>query len=704
MILGDGSSTSNENGLFLGRFIVELGEHSARIQPVARLRDGCWEGLQDVEREFPPEGKAFAPHLIRRQEDDYWVFRSEPNQQSGKDRCLVLDPAAAIPIIDATDLEFEPARQMLFTYGVPLPRGRREMRTAVVALKGGLFCSLQFELSDAGVWKAVPPRDRVELRKGAARWATGFTLEGFHYLPGRSIPVAPIEQTLDWCDEGAFVESVLRRIRKFGLDLAEAKFAVPAKESIQYIARALRGAEILPGDLADPESDLERIRAQWPLLAERFAAAEALRDVILESAVGKEVLKAEADRVRAEETERLGREIRAAVEAEVRVTLESTIRRRDEIEREMEALRRREEELRGIVEGLTLEGERAKALRDGYIGEVEAALSELRRALESAGPGESAYARAFAERMERRLAIAGSAIDLMATAAPPWSLAVAGNEALEASREDLGTRLAAGAKAFGVDAGDLGIVDQFARGGEIVLLTGPRAESTLAAYAASVGGGELRTMVLDPSVIGLDDLWRVAGNSTPTPFANAWTAAVARPNYAVLVCLRNLDSSPFQLWLSALYRVLRSRTRPPNLLVIAMTSGVLENRANEHPLREQLRRWLVALRPGVHGDGALSVMVSLLESGYSNTVLRDGFGIPANWNPPSELFSLLPDSGTDPEIVERALRLAAVAENPARLPDLIEPWLRFVAKGSVEGLPKCLRDGDQDTRQLEFQR
>ena len=148
-------------------------------------------------------------------------------------------------------------------------------------------------------------------------------------------------------------------------------------------------------------------------------------------------------------------------------------------------------------------------------------------------------------------------------------------------------RLDAEADRWGMDATDLIVFDALLRAGELVVLVDQQDRFLLEAYARSVSGGRLRKLVVDPSMIGLDDLWRQAGSGAPTSFAKAWTAACAHPDQTVLLAIESLNVAPLGFWLPVLSAELHGPARPRNLLVTGTLafSGSSVNQENLTALR-----------------------------------------------------------------------------------------------------------------------
>lgn len=692
-------STAIAEEIYLGKIIY--GNHLARLEPIAEVVDGRWIAMRDKEGKFPPEGKVFATSWSYG-DHGCFVFSRRPNQlpkKEKRDEFLVDQVAPAIPIVDMSGLTLEEARHRLFESGFSLPVASVG-HPVVVLLRDHLFCTVECRQGDAGVWKAVPVREHTDLFAAPEGWQHSMQIDGFRYVPHRAVPASEPVKRVNWCSDAEFVALILNKFRKYALE--EGKYAGFSKDSIQYIARALERGELLSTDSEDIELNLERLKSQWPRLEARFAASQDMRAAILDSDVAKEAIETAVSAARAEETTRLRVEIEGQVRAELQELLAESYREKDALLEELEQLSTSKGEIQKSVSELEEKCNHARLSLESLTAEIHREIRQLSSALETVSPAELPAARSLAERLEAAMARRDISASLLSSSTPPWSM-TSGKETSDCvSLSEFKARLEEEGKTYGVAPADLFAVDTFVRAGELVLLTGAHADRTLTAYARSASAGSAFSMALDPTIVGLEDIWRIVGSQAPTAFAHAWGFAKTNPDRAVVLCFRSFDSAPVHLWLSAFSSVLHSSLRPANLLVFAIPIGVRTDLELEYPFREDVERWLVPIQPGPHPDGSLVVLNSMDERSSATSLKwelpAEGGGIPA------PLVRALSNDGADAETVLRASRLAAATADEDWNEGLLPSWLRFRCSGKADDLLGCLREGHLALDKLNYQR
>lgn len=651
------------NGIFQGKVQYATSTY-CRLLPLAKLEGKTWKAIANPEEQFPSEGRLFcldsAP--ANAPKDSVWSFsaRRNPRQGHGPDEFLAEDLEPAIPIVDLSSLSLESARRQLFEVGVKLPPLAVGMGCVLFT---GELCA-KFRLvreASSGLFRATPSIELIPLYRAFPAWKTSITIDGIRYLPRGESMSSQVVQRVDWSSDADFVEHVLKRFRRLGQRFADTEYELPAKHAVAFVARALRESGVLPDGEEDFAQINERLRAQWPLIQTRLADAYEFRELILGSKPAKQII----DRATARAVANLSDNLRAELEPEIRRELESefdTLRRDrdrvldeiDEVRKELQSLRSERDEVERLCAGAR------KALKsiNATLGEE---MANIRESLRDLSAPELPFARAVVARLEAAMGACTNeeSVSLLPSALPPWGVPARAKVSpmRRVTPSELGERLNAEAEAHGIDATDLVALDAFARAGEIVLLLGDSAERALWAYARCVSGGVLRTMSLDPSCIGLDDLWRTPGDHLPTAFAHAWMEARAEPDITVLVCLRGLDATPFQLWLMALESILRSPERPPNLLIVATAACAPDRSEVKHPFCKELRKRLIPLIPAstreacfralraIEGEPSILANGSAFDDSLSRDLLTTVAGV----------------EGVNPENVSRTLRLATAA-------------------------------------------
>lgn len=651
------------NCIFQGKVQYATATH-CRLLPLAQLEGKTWKAIANPEEQFPSAGRLFCidSALANAPKDSVWTFsaRRNPRQGHGPDEFLAEDLEPAIPIVDLSSLPLESARRELFEVGVELPPLALGM--ACVLFAGELFAKIRL-VRDAisGLSRATPSTELVSLCRASPAWKTSTAIDGSRYLPRGESMSSQVVRRMDWSSDADFVEHVLNRFRRLGQRFADTEYELPAKNAVAFVARALRES----GALLDRNEDFaqinERLRAQWPLIQERLANADAFRDLILESKPAQRIINLATKQAVVNVSANLRTELEPVVRGGLESELADLQRDRDHLLDEIEEVRKELVSLRSErdeVEGLCAGARKALKSLNATLGEEMVGIRDSLRDLSSP---ELPFARAVVARLEAAMGACSNEepVPLLPSALPPWG--VPGRARVSPTRRvplpQLGARLNAEAEAHGIDTSDLVALDAFARAGEMVLLLGDAAERALLAYARCVSGGVLRTMSLDPSCIGLDDLWRTPGDHLPTAFAHAWIEARAIPDVTVLLCLRGLDAAPFQLWLAALEGTLRSAVRPPNLLIMATAACVPDQSESKHPFVNELRKRLIPLQPGSTSDACFRALQpidgepSVLVNG---SVFDDSLG--------REFLTIVAGAkATDPTNVSRALRLTTAA-------------------------------------------
>jgi len=684
------------SGLYLGRMEYANGDW-ARIRPLARLDSGVWTSIRDTLQEFPDEGLAFVPPSIglgHAKEGSFWTFLKERNVRAvpGKDQFVVADVERAMPLIDMSSQTLEETRVQLFEQGIQLPKEYGER--AVVAVGASQYCSLAFEPTGGALRRAVPSAETVPLIGLPPAWLRSGAVEGQRFLPLSRLPELPTVRRVNWCDDSEFVERIFSRARKHFTQFGS-KDGLPGKEALQRIARALEQGEVFFGNGDDVEFEMERLKSQWPKLVDRFQSLEGVTAFLLDSELAKErIEEARQDAARKEESR-----LRPILEAQVRESLSKDIDAANE---------RRENVLAAVREAqarLDLSREEMTRLQEAHDElsskaeetrrQVRAYSNNLRHQLQQLSPREVPFARAFLERIEGLFE--ESHPHRLPTSVPPWTSPIRNDEPQTLTLEELPESLQNRAESCGLSS--LAEIDAFARAGEVVLLVGRCVEQALEAYANTVCAGRMWTLALDPSFIGLDDLWATAPERSPTGLAMAWSHAEAHPDEAVLVCLRAIDASPLHLWLPPLATALRSRGRPRNLLVVATSIG-REQEASEYPNHESLLEWLVPVRPNTVPNGSLRALAGLTNSNAERSALKFSKDMPGSLQLTADQAVALSRLAGDS--VTRAARLALATNHANGTGGLFLDWVAALEQPQAT-VPRHTWSGTDELKSLRHQ-
>lgn len=738
------SKVEMQNTMWLGE-LTKYDHSYCQLDPLAELVEGKWIGIDAPKTRFPTRGK------IRVNKSDLgknrpsvgslWVFGCVASSIKIDQWCADF-PIRAQPVIDLSNISLAEARHRLFDLGIQLPD--HQSRTVTVLLKKDAYCTLHFEPRDS-LWVARTSERLIEIRQAQPSWLQSLHVKGSLFLPMREKPEGEVVRLLDWSTNGEFLAKVVARYRS----AVTSYFALMEKSNetpVHKLERALTEGKF--GVNADAiEALVDRLRAEWPETSRSLQAVETMSELLLQSDPGKRLLDDVVNRrkqaLEAEIEKRLQIDIEyrllplqaelgdicKTIDAkknkliEVQHSLEKLKHEKDMLDTESrkvnadleavrmclqtvsddlaESLEKRAEAVAGLVDA-----EKREAALLAGISDIKALIVDFaertRREMEMTGAhGESALG-AFAKRLEELFHNAGNPVaPLLPSVTPPWwSKPVAALCCI--SSAELPVRLTEEAEAHGILTQDLVWIDGFVRAGEIVLLLGDHAEFALSAYARAVSSGEVRSHALDPSAIGLDDLWRVPSTGRPTAFALAWHQARVSPEKTVLLCLRDLDAAPFRLWLSSLHAILQSPDRPRNLLIFATAVAPLGGE-EEFLGAEQLRHYLVALKPG-----------SCPRSGQADIVFDKSMPdvtrlVNSDWSGPelsgSTLFALS-KRGNEARVVRRAIRLCLVmSENDSTQSEVFGlAWAGYLLDSRTDGLPPALSTGHDQLKMLHVQR
>jgi hypothetical protein len=685
-----------EDELFLGK-VLKNEMTWARMEPLAVRHGGRWIAIEDTAQMFPTEGKVFSKRpLLNAPLNSLWTFKRRTNERrEGADLLLAEDIVRATPLLDLSAMSIEQARQRLFGQGVDL-KIEGNSSTAVVLLSDDMFCEITLSRSADGLWKASPVFRNVSLREAPQTWNDLRSFEGLQVLPAQSIPLAPIVESVNWCSDQDFVERVIERFRKFAQHIGDTSHARPSKESVKYIARALQQADLMPGDENDVELNLERLEAQWPILEARFEASESLSALLLGLKANKDKISAAAESAAQHAMEAARPEFERKVREEIEVTLAQMFSRRDELFQEVDILERR----RALVaqELTELEKQCAEGREERQIlsDNLRNVARDLRAGNAHGSHQEQAAFKLVAERIEGALGNSGyRGPGLIPSPVPSWGLPAMEVGTRDICRDALPVRFAEEAELHAVEKDALRLIDVFSRAGELVLICGNQAELALRAFTRCVTGGAYRTMALDPSIIGLDDLWRAPGTQAPTVFANAWHTAASEPDSLHIVCLRNLDAAPFRLWLASLQAVLCSNSRPKNLLIVATTTAREEAHSADVASGHYVGEYLVPVCPGVHEQGSTSVFGSIVPPLMPPSRVRLSLEDGAVDSTANGWLSRISSMKAGPRSLSRLARLqdALTGTDAEAMTEGLNEWGRFVCMSDRARLPSCLKDG-----------
>ncbi len=547
--------------LYIGRCAYESKPHT-RVDPVAVLEGSAWRVYADWRAALPEEGKVFSPRSLGFTTRELFAFNVQPNERpstiaKAPDRFVVVSPRRLEQVLDFRGSSTERARRALVEEG--LEKIGPGMTCIVVALPGKRCVVLNMvRNTHLGRYFAESPGlEGIAVYDFNDSVFTGDPIEGMRFaIPGITVG-APLGK-LDWRPDSEFMESVLKRLHR----LSKSSDPFPStRAQISPIIAYLTRAELWPAAGEDLGLLKERISALAAGLKLNIETAAELVELVCKLTPVDKLLADEIQRRRQELETSFRGELEVRIRKELVAELSAATATRDALLAEasdmtasLETRRQEKQNLENASVALQ------ETLRDEVV--------ELGGGLEGIPISGRERVRELSRRIAVRLSPYGQIVDLEPTDSAPWTRPAMAPTDLHpwSVAADL---FASAAKRWKYRFEDLACADILARAGEIVILPRGVAMEFCLCYAAVVASGDVARHVLDPSVIGLNDLWRPPPKSEPTAFALSWTAAVQDPRRYRIVLLDGLERTPLDLWVDGLIEELRTAKRPANLLVFA---------------------------------------------------------------------------------------------------------------------------------------
>lgn len=552
--------------LFIGTLLYDHRQYS-RILPKAVAADGAWTQPEDWSAYFPTEGRVYAPRkpaeIAAGELFAFDVVESQARER-GPDQFHLGNYFVLEELLDMRHLRSEEARRKLVETGV---QRSGKVEDVVVALAEGRCVRLRLKPAPDGV-RSVADVDGLEALTVYELSPENFEnsrVDRQHFVipnvtVGREIGV------VDWSLDIDFLERVLHRMRRTASAGTLGQSFPQSRAQIKSVVSALQRADLLPAN----GEDLQAMRDRLKDFSDQLPANIRNLEEAIRSIAAMSGMKERLARLEVSERARVQVEVRESVEREVREHVE---RESGGLGARLEALRKEVDVAVGNVADASKALESLRSAKAAIKTELDGLVTNLREALtedEKDGPRSRTE---LASRIEKVLAGQGLLVDLSGTADAPWTWQSEDIEATPTSWDEFPDRLRSAAKLFGFEPADLDIADKIARAGMMVVFPQQVAHDFLRCYATAIAAGAFAVQALDPSVVGLSDIWREPGFPRQTPFARAWRRSIANPSRFHIVLLDGLDRTPIDLWLPSLAKVLDAADRPKNLLVAGCLSG-----------------------------------------------------------------------------------------------------------------------------------
>ena len=525
-----------------------------------------WKTVPDKSEQFPDEGKIFSIErvLLGARTDCHWIFETEVNDRyvEGKkgDRTRAVRPIRARDLIDLSGVDLERARVMVVEEGLKLSFKPHD---PMILLKGNRCISLNLE-ERSGRW--TPPLglslNKLEYSMLQDADVAGDRLAGrLFVLPGHEL--GAVAGSVDWSSDAAFLQDLFKVVRKQIAAGAFSDEGLLTKGAVEVIARFARNADLLPKDRQEISGFAERLRSFQKDLSGYFNDLDEIVALLHAINPVEARIASDIESMRQTMLNGMRSELEAKIRADYELENQSLIAESRTLASEVSELSKAALDAKRALDDSREERDRTKALTANH-------LDRLRASLESYSTFDHRSVRRFVEHLA--LDFGGDPSVLFPSDVPPWGV---GKPRIgrKIALAELRSRLMSTAEANVLLLDTLVEMDALLRAGELAVVAGRHSNSYVEAYGLAVAGGQIRRLSVDPTILGVDDLWRIPGTGAPTSFALGWTAALANPDLLVLVALDNLQSGPFDAWISHLQTLLRSNLRPRNLLVVGSLSG-----------------------------------------------------------------------------------------------------------------------------------
>jgi hypothetical protein len=673
-----------KESIFLGSCKYEPMPH-VRVAPIAIVEGGAWKIDAQWTEILPDQGTAFSPRHPGFSMGEFFTFIAIENLHlapNKPDRYLVTNAHRIDEVRDYRATDTEVARRDVVEIGLTgLYEGTERV---IIALKDGV-CTIVPLVNDPDTGRKIAALSNLQNLATYEFDQSLFTGDKINakYIAIPGITVGTQVGTVDWSRDADFFEGALNRLRRIrNAVLQENENVLPhTKAQIRSLISTLSRANIL----SDASAELGPIRDRLLTLSNSINTnIEATSDII-ELICDLTPIK---ERLEAELSSRI-----VDMEYEVRADLERTLRK--EIEGDLKPLANtrtqlitENDELASLIrnrrtELTTLESE-IFSLNNSLTTEI----SSIQNNLTQLPAAALDVARALSTRIITQVYGSSHHIELIPAQASPWTRAGDRPPVNFSEWGDFTGALKKGAIRSGFDTDALLIADIAARAGELVVIPSLIASDIVQCSASIISSGEVYRHILDPSTIGLEDIWRQPISSIPTAFAHAWISASANPTRFKILFIEGLERTPMDMWLPSLVNELDRDSRPSNLLVFAsLGKKNLDPARTWESISDNVTPISLDRSPGLDADALARVM------GTPNTV--SAFNAQTKPHPDPEAISKILTSSmksTDRKFFKRALRTVSAGwphKNETELNSLIESYCTIL-DGQSSADQRCI--------------
>lgn len=541
-----------------------------RVAPIAIVEGGAWKSDAPWAEILPDEGTAFSPRNPGFSMGEIFTFIALENPQSAHnkpDRYLVTNACCIDEVRDYRATDPEIARREVVEVG--LTGFYEGTERVIIALRGGL-CTIVPLIRD-------PETDRM-----IAAWADLHDLPTYEcdqalfggdkinakYIAIPGITVGSQVGSVDWSRDADFLEGALNRLRRIrAAELQGNENTLPnTKAQIRSLISTLSRANLLSDASAELEPMRDRLLTLSNSIEINIETTSDIIELMCDLTPVKEGIEAELS----SRIVNMEQVVRADLELKLRKEMEETLKplysARNQLIIENDELAASIYNRKTDLTALENEILSLNLKLNSEISSIQYGLAELPAAALD-------LARALSTRIVTQVFGSSHHIELIPAQASPWTRATGQPPADFLGWENFTSFLKQGAIRSGFHSDALLIADIAARSGELVVLPSLTASDIVQCYASTISSGEVYRHILDPSTIGLEDIWRQPVSSIPTAFAHAWIAASADPTRFKILFIDGLERTPMDMWLPSLVNELDRESRPSNLLVFASLDG-----------------------------------------------------------------------------------------------------------------------------------
>jgi hypothetical protein len=562
------------NDIYIGMTIL-ANQKINRIQPLAVARPDGWLpiSIANANDAFPEKGTVFTvDHSLVGREDVFVLFTTVPTQGfisgHGHDRSMTDSVCEPFEILSTFETKTPDERRKIASIsGMRL--GNQTLPRVILPLGGGkcAFPKLKFYQNES-IWLVSPNEDlgKICLYEADDSCDGGLSFDGRSFaLPGRypSREVALI----NWQTDADFFGSIVKLVKNTADIQPGSPNQALSKSVIERLQTFYSRSQIFNGASGEMQAVRERLGEFLTKLEDGQFSIDEIANALMKNPAVKQSIddiaqrEAEATRIRVET--KIKDEVRAKAEAEM-ATLFPAMK---ELNATIAELERDKQTLAADITEL-------KRLREVRVVEVESSFGALLQRFKEGG-----------DRFAQLIANLKSVGIVLPTGAsetsrrdfddPPWNRHESSVGA-EVTLDEFPGVLGNAAKTVGLPLEVVAKFDIATRSGEIAIAIGPAAEFLLDLYASCFAAGAVYRVALDPTVLGIDDLWINPTRQRETAFAAGWKSALEFPDRPHLVCLDDLDSASLSNWFPWFAKALR-RSRPANLFVVATRSTLAAN-------------------------------------------------------------------------------------------------------------------------------